>query len=141
MNLATEKQTLKSTFASAQGAEAQRLALEIRDNVVLMAETPRIYLVCTNPKVEIQYRTGSIQYSFSVSYYIIKRPSICLSHDSWCKSYRRGQSYRCCFKVYNILQLQGAYILVTSAEFIVMVDIVFDENRNLLHTTSSIYYL
>ena len=91
-------------------------------------------------RLDIQYRTGSIQYFFSVSYYIIKRLSICLSHNNWCKLYRRGQSYRCCFKVYNILQLQGAYILVTSAESIVMVDVVVDENRNLFHTTFSIYY-
>jgi hypothetical protein len=56
--LAREKQTLKSTFASAQGAEAQRLALEIRDNVVLMAETPRIYLVCINLKLRFSIELG-----------------------------------------------------------------------------------
>jgi hypothetical protein len=76
--LATEKQTLKSTFASVQGAEAQRLALEIRDNVVLMAETPRIYLVSINLKLRFSIELGQYQYIFSVLYYIIKRPSMCL---------------------------------------------------------------
>lgn len=78
MNLATEKQTLKSTFASAQGAEAQRLALEIRDNVVLMAETPRIYLVCTNLKYRFSIELG--RYNI----YLVFQTTLSSDHRSIC---------------------------------------------------------